>query len=224
MRGRLWLKNFFNALESVRKGTPNFDKLKTDKEWTEFMGAVMDDIGKNMGCKVIRRRETTNHKKPADMTEDERLKEFENFKKGYWEKSSEYLNIDAVFIDESEYGLHIKGAKGIQYGPYALPEAVVELENNWDVDRICYCMWKVICVRAPVRVLICYQKNAKMVNGLKQRLEDIIWGSSLMKGTDGDLFVIVGTETMQQKNWPEYFSVFEWRHDNLVEVGRSVTV
>ena len=222
MRGQLWLRNFFIALESTRKRTPDFEKLRTDRDWTKFMGEVMDDIGKNMSCKVVRKRDIPSEKKLEDMTPAERKIAYEDFSKGFWEKSSEYFNIDAVFVNESEYGLHIRGAKGIQYGPYALPEAVVELENSWDNDRICYCLWKVLCVRAPVRVLVCYQKNTDMVNSLRQRLEDIIWGSSLMKGTDGDLLVIVGTENMTEKQWSEYFSVFEWRRDSLENVNKSL--
>jgi len=223
MRGRLWLRTFFRALETVRKRTPDFEKIESDRDWTNFIGDVMSEVGANMGCKVVRRRETSSEKKIADMTPEEQKVSLANFSKGYWEESREYLNIDAVFINESEYGLHTWGAKGIRYGPFALPEAVAELENSWDVDRICYCLWKILCIRAPVRVLICYQKNKEMTNSLRQRLESVIWGSSLMKGTDGDLLVIVGQEILQTKPWSEYFSVFEWRHDSLETVDPTLT-
>lgn len=218
MRGRLWLRIFFKALETAKKRTPDFEKLERDRDWTNFMGEVMDEVGRNMGCKVVRRRETLSEKQLEDMTPEEKEVALANFAKGYWEESREYLNIDAVFINESEYGLHTWGGKGIQYGPLALPEAVAELENSWDVDRICYCLWKILCIRASVRVLVCYQKNEEMINSLRQRLENIIWGSSLMKGTDGDLLAIIGQEDMQMKTWSEYFSVFEWRHDSLEKV------
>jgi len=218
MRGRLWLRTFFKALETTRQRTPDFEKLEKDREWTNFMGKVMDEVGKNMDCEVVHKREPSSEKKVEDMTPEEQKVAYENFRKGYWELSREYLNIDAVFINKSEYGLHSWGAKGIKYGPLALPEAVAELENDWDVDKICYDLWKILCIRAPVRVLVCYQKNEEMVNNLRQRLENIIWGSSLMKGTDGDLLVIIGKEKMQAKPWSDYFSVFEWRHDSLEKV------
>lgn len=218
MRGRLWLRIFFEAGETVKKRTPDFEKLKKDRDWTNFMGEVMDEVGRNMGCKVVRRRETLSEKQLEDMTPEEKEVALANFAKGYWEESREYLNIDAVFINESEYGLHTWGAKGIQYGPFALPEAVAELENDWEVNKICYCLWKILCIRASVRVLVCYQRNEEMINSLRQRLENVIWASSLMKGTDGDLLAIIGQEDMQMKTWSEYFSVFEWRHDSLEKV------
>ena len=218
MRGRLWLRIFFEAGEKVKKRTPDFEKLKKDKDWTNFMGEVMDEVGRSMGCKVVRKRKTIGGKKLEDMTSEEKKVALADFAKGYWKGSREYLNIDAVFINESEYGLHTWGPEGVKYGPLALPEAVVELENSWKVNKICYCLWKILCIRASVRVLVCYQSSEEKINSLRERLENILWGSSLMKGTDGDLLVIIGNESMQMKKWSEYFSVFEWRHDSLEKV------
>jgi len=72
MRGRLWLRIFFEAGETVKKRTPDFEKLKTDRDWTSFMGEVMDEVGKNMGCKVVRRRETSSEKQLEDKTPEEK--------------------------------------------------------------------------------------------------------------------------------------------------------
>ncbi len=222
MRGRLWLKNLFKALELSWNRNPHMEKSGKDSEWTQFMGEAMDEIAKNMNCVVVRRRDTPIGKTMEEMSHIELEGAYKNFERGIWQTSSERFNIDAVFINEAEYGLHVGGPKGIKYGPFALPEAVVELENSWDSDKICYCLWKVLCVRAPVHALICYQKNADMVSNLRQRLEDIVWGSSLMKGTDGDLLVVVGNEDKQNVSWQEYFTVFEWRRDSLEIVNGSL--
>jgi hypothetical protein len=129
--------------------------------------------------------------------------------------SYEYLNIDAVFIDKAEYDL-IKGSK---WDPFVLPRAVVELENRFDRNKISYCLWKILCVRAPIRVLICYQSNPNNVTTLKQHLESVIWQGSLMKETEGDLLVIIGDDsTGVEASWGERFSVFEWRNDRLEKV------
>jgi len=160
-------------------------------QWTNFMRGVMEQIGEKMNCFVARLRPENK------------------------EASYEYLNVDAVFIDKAEYDL-IKGSK---WDPFVLPRAVVELENRFDRNKISYCLWKILCVRAPIRVLICYQTKANNVLILKQHLERVIWQGSLMKGTDGDLFVIIGDESAKgEASWGKYFSVFEWRNDRLEKI------
>jgi len=99
-----------------------------------------------------------------------------------------------------------------------LPAAVVELENNFDINKITYCLWKILCVRAPIRALICYQKGMDNVISLTKSLEDIIWQRGLLKGDSGDLFVIVGNDKKGESDWGDYFSVFEWRSDRLEKI------
>lgn len=191
MRGRLWLYYFTKVMESKYRKQPK-DKGWTDAQWTEFMKGVMDSVGKKMNCYVARLR-------PGN-------KDF----------SGEYLNIDAVFIDNAEYDLVRSGGK---WDPFVLPRAVVELENSYDIGRISYALWKILCIRAPIRVLICYQKSADKIASLKQRLETVIWQGSLMKGTDGDLLIIIGDDSAEAKMpLEEYFSVFEWRNDRLERI------
>jgi hypothetical protein len=160
-------------------------------QWTEFLGTIMDKVGKRMNCRVARRR-------PKD-------KEF----------SGEYLGIDAVFIDDAEYDL-----SGEERDPFVLPRAVVELENRYDPQKISYCLWKILCVRAPIRALVCLQKSNDKVTALKQQLENVIWRGSLTKGSDGDLFVIIGDESVvgTKAPWSDYFSVYEWRNDRLEKI------
>lgn len=164
------------------------EKQWTDAQWTEFMGGVLDDVAKKMNCHVVRHRQK--------MKED----------------SWEYLGIDALFIDNFEY----YSMEESDWNPVGLPRAAVELENSYDQKRISYSLWKILCVRAPIRVLICYQDNQVNVNSLKETLEDLIWQGSLMKGTDGDLLIIIGNENVEKDPpWPDYFTIYEWRSDRL---------
>ncbi len=48
----------------------------------------------------------------------------------------EYLNIDAVFIDNAEYDLQEEE----NWDPFVLPRAVVELENSYNKIKISYCL------------------------------------------------------------------------------------
>lgn len=213
MRGRLWLYNF-RAVVLAERGKHPPDWKPKDAEWTEFMGKAMDEIGKKMNCHVIRKREEITEKALKGMTVSEQLEEFEKWRKNLLAISREYFNIDAVFVDRAEHDLH-SGGPG--YGPFVLPVAVAELENQYDPDKISYCLWKLLCVRAPVRALICYQQSTEKVRDLERRLEKVIWEGSLMKGTDGDLLVIIGNEDTEE-TLPDYFSAFEWRHDSLEKV------
>lgn len=187
MTGRIWLKHFTKIIDKEE------EKQWTAAQWTEFMGRVLDHVAKKINCYVARHRQ----KKKED------------------EDSSEYLGIDAVFIDNFEY----KSMEESDWNPVGLPRAAVELENSYDQKRISYCLWKLLCVRAQIRVLICYQDNQVKVDNLKERLEDLIWQGSLMKGTDADLLVIIGNEGVEkEKSWSDYFSVYEWRNDRLGKV------
>jgi hypothetical protein len=105
------------------------------------------------------------------------------------------------------------------WNPVGIPRVAVELENSYDQKRISYCLWKLLCVRAALRVLICYQNDQVNVNNLKERLEDLIWQGNLMKGTHDDLLTIIGSENVEKESpWRDYFTAYEWRSDRLVKV------
>ena len=191
MRGRLWLMYFIREIDSTFDKSDAKGKRWIDSKWTEFMRSVLDCVADKMDCYVARLR-------PENKAE-----------------SGEYLNIDAFFIDNAEYDI-IKEKADSEWDPFILPRAVVELENSYEVKKISYCLWKILCLRAPIRVLICYQRDTKGVTSLAKRLEGIIWQGSLMKGTDGDLLVIIGDDSAgDDASWREYFTIFEWRNDRL---------
>lgn len=187
MRGRLWLNYFIKSCVELD------DEGDCDgKEWTEFMGKVLDRVADKMDCYVVRRR--TKKK----------------------EESGEYLNIDAIFIGNVEYDLIEPKENG--WDPFVLPRAVVELENSYDINKISYCLWKILCIRSPIRVLVCYQNNKNKVRSLKEHLEEVISHGNLLKKTDGDLLVIIGNDSARDEDWGKFFTVFEWRNDRLEKV------
>lgn len=185
MNAGIWLKHFAKIIDRKYE-----DKEWTSAQWTEFMGRVLDDVAERINCHVVRRRQKK--------------------KEGSWE----YLGIDAVFIDSSEYD----SMKESDWNPVGIPCAAVELENSYDQKRISYCLWKLLCVRAALRVLICYQNNQVNVNNLKERLENLIWQGNLMKGTDDDLLIIIGSEKGKELPWRNYFTAYKWRSNRLVKI------
>jgi hypothetical protein len=103
--------------------------------------------------------------------------------------------------------------------PLTLPSAIVELENNYDIEKIGYCLWRLACIRSPIRVLICYQKGKEAITSLAKHLEQVIWQGSLIKGDVSDLLLIVGDGTKGEGyEWRDYFTVFEWRNDKLAMI------
>lgn len=68
----------------------------------------------------------------------------------------EYLALDAVAFD------------GRGDRTWRFPVAVFELENSAQDDYVAYALWKVRCVRARLRVVICYRKTEKQRRDLVQ--------------------------------------------------------
>jgi len=180
LRGRLWLENFVRIVDKM--GSKKLDP-STNSDWTAGMMTILDKVGKELACEVIRIKPEAINK----------------------EDSGEYLTIDVMFFDEKESD------------EYILPRVVIEHENMENIDKIKYCLWKILCVRSPVRVLICYQDGEEKVEILRKHLENIIWKGSLMKGDSGDLIVLIGNE-IETDYWGEYFKTFEWRNDRLEEI------
>lgn len=164
--------------------------IKTDSEWTQFMDKVMDRVGKKTNCYVAMRRT-----RPKD-----------------GEYSGEYLNIDALFFDLSAYD----DWETNDWDPPILPSAAIELENDYDPMKITYCLWKLLCIRTPLRILICYQAQTDDIQSLRSLLEGVILQRRLMEGEAGCLFVIIGDESMgNESEWEEYFNIFEWNDNRL---------
>lgn len=135
---------------------------------------------------------------------------------GSAEFSGEYLGIDAIYFNDIDY-------KTVRdpWDPFVLPSAAVELENSHNLMDVSYSLWKLLCVRISVRVLICYQKDERKVDSLRKDLENVIWQGSLMKGADGNLLIIIGDKSKGKKSpRSEHFRVFEWRSDNLRKIDK----
>lgn len=110
---------------------------------------------------------------------------------------SEYLSLDAVAFAD--------GA-----GRWRFPTAVMELENNAQEDRIAYSLWKVLCVRAELRAVFCYRRDADEAAPLVRRLRDeVIAGMGLehLGGLHGETLVVVGSRG-EAATFP--YGFFKW--------------
>lgn len=102
------------------------------------------------------------------------------------EAREEYLALDVVAFKE------------LGERRWRFPEAVFELENSKDDDRVAYSLWKVLCVRANLRVVFCYRrdpaKGAELVNQLS---ETVVRSMEINEraNVSGETMVVVGTRS-----------------------------
>ncbi|MHC4402654.1 MAG: hypothetical protein ACYTG0_23580 [Planctomycetota bacterium] len=92
---------------------------------------------------------------------------------GKWNRSrrlpqpgQEYLNIDVTAFPSAEDSRAV----------WPLPLAVFELENHRTDKRVAYSLWKVLCIRAMLRVVIAYRpdwdQSRQLVANLKEGVID----------------------------------------------------
>lgn len=93
-------------------------------------------------------------------------------------ENKEYLGIDVTWIDPSPWS--------------ALPELIIELENDTGLWYLQYCSWKLMCVRCERKILICYVGNERM-NELVEKLNQ-----NLQIQKDSLFLLIVGTKDLTQ--------------------------
>jgi hypothetical protein len=99
---------------------------------------------------------------------------------------SEYLALDVVAFEAS--GDH----------RWSFPVAVFELENSADDDLVAYSLWKVLCVRAKLRVVFCYRRDALKGNALVRHLSEQVAHAMELQdraALTGDTLLVVGSRS-----------------------------
>jgi hypothetical protein len=110
---------------------------------------------------------------------------------------SEYLSIDVTaFVPGSSRWLY--------------PVAVMELENQQVDDYIAYNLWKLLCVRADLRVVYCYRPEAEQGRHLMQLLsEEVVGALPVTQRTTllGETVLVVGSQAAAE-TFP--YGFFRW--------------
>jgi len=124
-----------------------------------------------------------------------------------WQASAKGHTLDLLPVPRSEYlALDVMAFAG-EGGRWRFPVAVMELENSRDDDYIAYSLWKVLCVRARLRVVYCYRQSASERAALLQRLGRELLGAIPLaeRGqVPGRTLVVVGTLD-EASNFPYSF-------------------
>lgn len=110
---------------------------------------------------------------------------------------SEYLALDAVAFAEGDRR-------------WRFPAMVMELENSARADQIAYSLWKVLSVRAELRIVFCYRKDPNEVPVLLRQLcEEVVEAMGLAGRVrlDGMTLLVVGSRS-EAETFP--FGYFGW--------------
>jgi hypothetical protein len=109
----------------------------------------------------------------------------------------EYLNLDLMTFGSEE-------------SRWRFPLAVMELENQSREDFIAYSLWKLLSVRAELRVLFCYRKEAAEAGPLRRHLQDEVIGAMGIGprvGLEGRTLLVIGRRA-EVETFPHGF--FGW--------------
>lgn len=100
---------------------------------------------------------------------------------------------------------------------WRFPIAVFELENHRTDDRVAYSLWKVLCVRAPLRVVFAFRRDwdasRSSVNAI---CEDVIGGLATTphEPISGEVVVVMGNRG-EGGTFPDGYFKF-WKLDTVV--------
>jgi hypothetical protein len=99
-------------------------------------------------------------------------------------RREEYLGLDVVAFEPA--GDH----------RWRFPVAAIELENSREDDVVAYSLWKVLCVRAELRVVFCYRRDAAAGSQLVTQLSEHLAGAITIEeraAVGGETLLVVGS-------------------------------
>jgi len=87
-----------------------------------------------------------------------------------WQASAKGHRLELLPVNGSEYlGIDVMAfAQGKTR--WRFPAAVIELENSQSDDRVAYSLWKVLCLRADLRIVFCYRRSVAKGSALMRSL------------------------------------------------------
>jgi hypothetical protein len=132
-----------------------------------------------------------------------------------WQASAKGHRLELLPVTGSEYlGIDVMAfAQGKTR--WRFPAAVIELENSQSDDRVAYSLWKVLCLRADLRIVFCYRRNTSkgsaLMRSLREEAIEAIGLAGRMK-LEGETLVVIGSYD-SSSTFP--YGFFKWlRLDN----------
>ncbi len=113
-----------------------------------------------------------------------------------WQASAKGHHLELLPVGRGEYlAMDVMAFAG-DGGRWRFPTAVMELENSRRDDYIAYSLWKVLSVRAGLRVVFCYRQSSTDAPALIRFLRDDViqsLGLTGRMGLEGQTVVVVGS-------------------------------
>ena len=121
------------------------------------------------------------------------------FPKMGWRGAARGHKSDLLPVSRSEYlALDVVAFETAGDRRWRFPVGAFELENSAVDDMVAYSLWKVLCVRARLRVVFCYRHDASEGAELVRHLaEEVIQPIELHSrlGLGGETLVVVGSHS-----------------------------
>lgn len=127
-----------------------------------------------------------------------------------WEAAAKKHRMTSLPVCRSEYLSIDIMAFGQEGSRWRFPIAAIELENSKDDNKIVYSLWKVMCVRAGLRVVFCYRRDPTEGSELVRYLrEELICSLALNDRVQlaGATIVVVGSRA-ESGTFP--YGFFKW--------------
>ena len=174
-----WYAAFLDTLQRHEVSRPLREAAVAGRlgDWTQSLTSLVADVCDQMGW------QTAAKWHPADLLPVQR---------------NEYLSLDAVAFDVRP---------GITLPRWPFPVAVFELENSRQDDKVAYSLWKLLCVRARLRVLFSYRRDVRAGSRLVQHLTQTVVGSLPIEqrtSVEGSTLLIVGSRA-EESTFPYGF-------------------
>lgn len=116
-----------------------------------------------------------------------------------WRGAARGHKSDLLPISRSEYlSLDVVAFESAGDRRWRFPVGVFELENSSVDDLVAYSLWKVLCVRASLRVVFCYRRDANDGAELVRHLaKEVVQSMEIptRSGLGGETLVIVGSRS-----------------------------
>lgn len=116
-----------------------------------------------------------------------------------WRGAAREHRSDLLPVARSEYlALDIVAFEAAGDRRWRFPVSVFELENSPIDDLVAYSLWKVLCVRASLRVVFCYRQDASSGAELVRHLADEVvqsMGIPTRSGLGGETLLVVGSRS-----------------------------
>jgi len=112
-------------------------------------------------------------------------------------RRQEYLALDVMAFAESQ-------------NKWRFPVAVMELENSQRNDVVGYSLWKVLCVRAALRIVFCYRRGVEQSTSLLRYLSDEVFQSLNIEdrtALEGQTLLVIGSRS-DAAHFP--YGFFKW--------------